>query len=197
MKKLLTSLVIVLVFGSFQSVAAEDCVQLDIELPDTVMADAGTMATGYFELISCGDEDAVIELDIDIQFGDYPIEIKNIPVRMGSGEVIAREFAFLAPTAMAGYTVTFCITATSGTAVASDCAGATFVDGGELAADSDQKQFGFAMTTGSECVGVDLELPDTLFARPASFAAGYFELTNCGEEAAVVDLDVRVEFLDT
>lgn len=44
----------------------------------------------------------------------------------------------------------------------------------------------------ADCVDVDIELPATL--APLEMSNGYFELTNCGDEATTVWLEVDVDF---
>ena len=197
-KTLLLLLSLGLLLGSFQLVLAEDCVEVDIELPPTVPAEPGSVATGYFELTNCGDEAATIMLDFDItliiDFGEMTdtitFELGDIPVLVGAGETISREFRFPVSAAPGTITATICVTATSGTAQADDCA--TMVV--EPAAGSDQStKVNFMFAAGDGCVEVDLELPDTvqLGAGTPPWAEGYFELTNCGDEVATIELGIE------
>ena len=40
----------------------------------------------------------------------------------------------------------------------------------------------------ADCVEVDIELPANVTPGPGVIADGYFELTNCGDDAATIDL---------
>ncbi|RKX24204.1 MAG: hypothetical protein DRP46_13595 [Candidatus Zixiibacteriota bacterium] len=178
-----------------QAVLAEDCVEVDIELPATVVAEAGGFATGYFELTNCGDDAGYIWLEFDIDLNGVQFPIGQIPVYLGAAETISREFYFPVPPLAMGYTVTFCVTATSGEYVADDCATMTVEssDGGESIIG---KTTGLNFTSeNGECVDVDLELPDTVYAASNSFMEGYFEIINCGDEAATVMMSVSLDLV--
>ncbi len=190
MKKLFPAIFIFFtMFAAFQLCFGDPCVEVDIELPETVIAEPGAFATGYFELTNCGDEAAVIMLAIDLDLNGMPFSIGEIPVPMGAGETISREFRMVIPPFAAGYTVTICITASSDTYEASDCATMTI----EGAGGGTAKTFSFEMASEGECVEIDLELPDTVYAEPGAVADGYFELINCGDEAATIMLSVSIE----
>ncbi|HWR83234.1 MAG TPA: FlgD immunoglobulin-like domain containing protein [Candidatus Deferrimicrobium sp.] len=193
MKKLFVWLFGLLLVMSFQAVQAVDCVDVDIELPDTVVAAPGSYAEGSFELVNCGDEDAVVTLSVTIDINSNPFTVANIPVRMAAGEVISREFRLPVPPPAAGKTVSVCVTATSGTAQNDVCATVTIVGPAPVAGGS--KTITFLMAAASECVDISLELPDTV--KTGSNEEGYFELTNCGDEAATINLDVSIDTPDT
>jgi hypothetical protein len=192
MKKLaLTLLAGILLMFMDQIASAADCVEVDIELPDTVVAEPGATATGYFELTNCGDEAGTIWLAIDVDLNGTPFAVGEVPVYLGAGETISREFIFPVPPLAVGYTVTFCVTATSGEYEASDCATVT-VEG--FPGGNADKTFGLMLSSDEgECVEVDLELPDTVYAEPNSFMEGYFELVNCGDEPATIEMSVTLD----
>lgn len=55
MKKLFVLLLPpLLLLGGFQVAVAQDCVEVDLELPDTVVAGPGQFGEGYFEQTNCG-----------------------------------------------------------------------------------------------------------------------------------------------
>jgi hypothetical protein len=90
-----------------------ECVDIDFELPDTVYAGVGDFAEGYFELINCGDEPATIMLSLGIELSifDTTFTIGDIPVELGAGESISREFCFPIPGFVPSGTYGLCITA--------------------------------------------------------------------------------------
>lgn len=225
--------------GPSLSPSTSGCVEVDIELPALVEFDpAGgnpPVASGYFEILNCGDESAEILLDLEatVVIGDIfdtTFAIGGIPVTLGAGEVISRELTFGVPPFDGSYT--FCVTATSGDAIDEDCAtmevdgmggfeptssapGNTYrtskedlladynesiseEDVAEAVTDFTNSIFGqiieqplFTPET-TECVEVDLELPDTLFVENGlTQGSGYFELINCGDEAAEIELQLE------
>ena len=194
-KSLLSTLCAGLLFGA-APVWSADCVEVDIELPGSVIAAPGAFADGYFELTNCGDEAGMVVLNVTIAFGNIPpFEIGGIQFPLGAGEVVSREFRVPVPPTAAGNEVSICIEATIGEAVASDCA-TTVISGAEPTADS--RTIGFLALADGECADVVLELPDTVvIEQGASFADGYFELTNCGDASALVQLSVSIQLLDT
>ncbi len=197
-KVLLTLLFGLLVLGA-GAVWAADCVEVDIEMPAQVIAEPGSFATGYFEVVNCGDEDATVELSVTVEITGFPpFDVGTIPVPMGAGEVLSREFHVVVPPNAAGNSVTICMTATSGTAEASDCGTTEIIGGGSVAADG-SKTVGvtIASANANECVEVDLELPDTVDVTAGDYFDGYFELTNCGDEAATILMDVSLQTPDT
>ncbi|UCC45684.1 MAG: T9SS type A sorting domain-containing protein [Candidatus Zixiibacteriota bacterium] len=168
--------------------AAADCVEVDIELTPVVVA--GEPFEGYFELVNCGDEAAVIELTFDIQFNEHSIQIPGIPVRMGAGQTISKSFECIMPSFLAGNSISFCVAAVSGDATSSDCATMNIVEGSP-----DYRNLSFSVAlSNDDCVEVELELPETVVAAPGSMADGYFELLNCGDEAALIDLEASLNF---
>jgi hypothetical protein len=197
MKKLILTLtVLAFAFFGAQSLMAADCVEVDIELTPEVVA--GATIEGYFELTNCGDDAAVITLALTLQlFTDQTIELPGFPVEMAAGETIARDFSFIAPQPFAGYTFGLCVTATSGDAEASDCASTTIIEGSGVASGG-KDDFGINLSMNlSDCVETEFELSDTVTTTPGDFfAEGYFELTNCGDEAATVWLELSIENLD-
>jgi hypothetical protein len=160
------------------------------------VAEAGAVAEGNFELVNCGDEATTITLDIEIDINGDVFPIGGIEIPLGAGEILSQHFIIPVPPPAAGWTVTICVTATSGTAQAADCA-TLVVLGTPPPASRDQKSLTFQMSSSDDCVEVDLELPDTIVAGPESFGEGYFELTNCGDEAATVYLDITLDLPDT
>lgn len=189
----------ILLCGLFLGVASAwsaECVTVDIELPGSVQAAPGAFADGYFELTNCGDEAAIVTLSVTIAFGNIPpFEIGGIQFPLGAGEVVSREFRVPVPPNAAGNEVSICIEAAIGESVASDCA-TTVISGAEPTADS--RTTGFLALADGDCAYVVLELPDEItIEQGASFADGYFELTNCGDESALVQLSVSIQLLDT
>ncbi len=169
---------------------AEPCAEVDVELPATVVAEPGAFADGYFELTNCGDEAATFWLTFNIAVADVDFDLGGMPVMLGAGETISREFHFPVPAPAAGYTVTLCASAVVDDYEVTDCAEMAIEGPG---GDGAFKTFDFYMASEGECVDVDLELPDTVYAEAGSFAEGYFELTNCGDEAATVMLSVSLD----
>ena len=198
MKKLKPSLLVMLMlllFGSFQTAMAQHCVEVDIELPGTVVAEPGAFAEGTFELINCGDEWAVVILAIEIDINGNLFPIGGFGAPLGAGEIISKEFRIPIPPAAAGNTVTICVTATAGEAEDSDCA--TMVVEGASPTSGGSETITFLMASADNCVEVELELPDTVTNDPASFVEGYFDLMNCGNEADTIRLSVSIELFDT
>ncbi len=108
-------------FGLALSGSDGECVEVDLELPDTVQAGPGSFLEGSFELINCGDEAALVTLEATFEFFDSSVTVGGIPVDLGAGETIAREFRFPVPPALPAGEYTVCVTATSGEAVATSC----------------------------------------------------------------------------
>ncbi|MBD3332360.1 T9SS type A sorting domain-containing protein [candidate division GN15 bacterium] len=174
---------------------AADCVEVDIELPASVIAEPGANADGYFELVNCGDEATTVEFSFAVQITDLPpIDVGGIEMPLGAGETISREFIVPVPPMAAGYEVNICVTATSGDVSAEDCA-TMVIEGTDGAAAG--KEISLVAATADECVEIDLELPDTVVAEPGSMAEGYFELVNCGDEAELITLGLTLELMDT
>lgn len=194
-KHLLIALSALLLLGAAPSFAA-DCVEVDIELPASVAAEAGSFAEGYFELTNCGDEAATVELNVTIAIGGLPpFEIGGIMFPLGAGEVVSREFVIPVPPTAVGQEVTICLDAMIGEATASDCA--TMVIEG-ASATSSSREIGFQALQEGDCVDVLLELSDTVTVEEgAAFGEGYFELTNCGDESALIMLDVTLHLMDS
>lgn len=115
-------------FDFGKTAASDDCVEVDIELPDTVLAEnpmEPSYAEGYFELTNCGDETTVIWLTFTATINisdliDTTFVFPDIPVQMGAGEVIAREVVIPLPPFDGVYTI--CVDAVSGEAQDNDCA---------------------------------------------------------------------------
>lgn len=126
-------LVFLTIFAVFQISFADPCVEVDIELPETVIAEPGAVADGYFELVNCGDEAAtiILSVSIDMDIFDTTIVISDIPVNMGAGESISREFRFPVPPFMPGGTFGICITAVSGDAMMTTCQTVVIINEGE------------------------------------------------------------------
>ncbi len=196
MRKALQTLLLAALICSLGSLAwADDCVEVDVELPATL--EPLEMATGYFEIVNCGDEAAVVDIAVSLEFNGTVIEPGSIPIPMNAGQVISREFVVIAPPVLEGTSVTVCLSAVSGTAEASDCA-TTVIESAGLASEEGSKTFGFKVASETDCVEIDLELPDTVVTSPPDFFAdGYFELTNCGDEAETVYLDFSFVTPDT
>ncbi len=194
MKKVMLLLFSLLLVSGLQVAMAADCVEVDIELPATVTA--GDIAEGTFELVNCGDEDAIITLEVAIDLNGNPFTVASVPVPMGAGEVASREFRMPVPTMAAESTVTICVTATSGDAQDNDCA-TVYIAPPSSAPSDDDKTITFTMATADECVDLSLELPDTVVAGDDEFGEGYFELTNCGDEAADIELEIQIDMPDT
>ncbi len=190
-KYLMLTFVAFLMLTGFQFAWGESCVEVDIELPATVVAEPGAFATGYFELINCGDEAAVIWLYLSAEINNIPFPLGQIPFYLGAGETFSREFQMPVPPISGGFEATFCVNAVSGDSEASDCAtvtieeGTTGGDGGQIT--------GFMLASETGCVEVDLEFPETIYAAPNSFLEGYFELTNCGDEADMISFSVTLD----
>jgi len=108
-------------FGFAMSTSNGECVEVDLELPNTVQAGPGYFLEGSFELMNCGDEASIIELEASFDFFDTAITIGGIPVELGAGESIAREFRFPVPPALPSGEYAVCITATSGGVVSTTC----------------------------------------------------------------------------
>ena len=176
----------------------DGCVTVDFELPgEIVIEDPSqvTIATGSIELYNCDDTYADIVLDgvtiIEHQIiRDTILIVSGITIGVEAGQTLSTEFDFPVPGMDATYT--FCILATSGISVASDCATMTIEGEGTPGA---PKTFAFVMDEEGDCVEIDLELPDTVYTGPGSveIESGYFELTNCGDEAATIMLNVEIE----
>lgn len=190
----------ILVFA-VQPVMAQECIELDVELEDEASSEYGGIITGYVEIVNCGDEANEFWLEAVITVFGQDITLGPVPVTLGAGEVISREIILPAPPILAGETVELCLTAypdESGSSepLATDCGTVVIPDMGGVAVKSGS--FGLALSgAAGECVDVDLEFPDTVYAGPASFLEGSFELTNCGDEATSITMDVALDFFDT
>jgi hypothetical protein len=112
-----------------------ECVEVDLELPDTVYAGpvGVEVQEGYFELTNCGDEAATIMLSVEIDLGvvDTSITIGDIPVHLGAGETISREFRFVVPPIVPAGEYGICVTAVSGDAMMTTCQTVVVVNNGE------------------------------------------------------------------
>jgi len=199
-KTVLLTLFILLLFGAFQGLSAADCVEVDIELPAEVIAEPGNFAEGYFELTNCGDEAATVNLNlavtliVDLEFQADTVSFDmDLDLPIGAGETVSREFRFPTAAMPGTITVDMCLAAVIGEAEASDCATMVII-GGSLPENSAPPKVDFTLSAAEgDCVEVALELPDTVVVEGPSpaFVEGYFELTNCGDEAAEIILDLE------
>jgi hypothetical protein len=196
MKEVLMLLAAAVLAVGVQPVVAAECVEVDIELNSQVTVGGGSFGEGFFELTNCGDEATLLSLTFSIDLGiGQPFEIGPIRYPLGAGETVSREFRFPAPPIAVGKTVTFCVTAVSGEAEATDCATVAFV--GEGAAGGDLREFALQIAASSnECIELDLEISDTVYTTPGDFFAdAYYELTNCGDTAVIIQLEVGLSGL--
>ncbi len=189
---LLSGLSAILVLIVSPTLRAADCVNLDLELTPEVLA--GSVGQGSFELTNCGDLAGTIVLTVALQIPDGPtIEIADIPVQLGAGETIIRNFTYPAPWILTGHTFGLCVTAQMGEASAHDCASTTIVHDSN-GDDGGRENFGVALSFGNDCIETDLELTDVIYTSPGDFMAeAFFELTNCGDDEADVNLDIEIE----
>lgn len=189
-------------FGSFQTAMAQDCVELDIEFPAEASSGYGGVVNGFFELVNCGDEADTIWVKVEVEIVQMTITMGIIPFNLGAGDIVSREIWLPTPPAILGDTVAVCVTAYAGfpdssSALASECATIYIPDVGGDNTSGGSKSFGATLASADNCVEVELELPDTVTNDPASFVEGYFELTNCGDEADTIELSVSIELFDT
>lgn len=106
-----------------------DCVEVDIELPDSVGPGPGggwgPPAEGHFELLNCGDAPAEIHLTFALtiivdHIADTTVISPDFTVYLGAGESISHDFLIPVPPFDGVYTA--CVTAVAGEAEATDCA---------------------------------------------------------------------------
>ena len=107
---------------------AEDCVELDLELTPTVGPDTCGVRWVEFsiEVTNCGTERAMVDfsavLEVQPPFGVAPFKTHR-PV--GAGQTVLFCHKFPVPHAVPAGTYEACLTATIGTASATDCASVT------------------------------------------------------------------------
>ncbi len=107
-----------------------DCVEVDIELPDTVGPGPGAgwgppLAEGHFELLNCGDAPAEIHLTLALTIivdhvADTTVISPDFTVYLGAGESISHDFLIPVPPFDGVYTA--CVSAVAGEAEMTDCA---------------------------------------------------------------------------
>ena len=209
-RSLLIALFGLLVLGGFQLVQAADCVQVDIELPSSAVAEPGTFANGSISLTNCGDENADANLDFAVTMifafeedegttvDTFTFDF-DVVMPVGAGETVGRDFAVPLAAFSGTATIDVCVTATIGDAEANDCATMT-VEGNTLgnrwrewwSYGGPKCNFVF---TGEGCVEVDLELPDTIYTavqnQGPAFEEAYVELTNCADEPALISISLE------
>ncbi len=195
MRKLLFLVAACAFMVSGSTVFAQDCVEVDIELPATVVAEPGAFAEGFFEIVNCGDEAALVDLDVEFDINGNSFSVGGIKVPLGAGEVVSRDLRIPVPPVAAGFTVGICLTATVGDASSSDCATTSIESSGGPAPTGD-RGLTIVMAAAEECGEIDFELTDTVYTTPGDFfAEGYAELINCGDEATTYNLSVEVSVL--
>ncbi|MCK5126966.1 MAG: T9SS type A sorting domain-containing protein [candidate division Zixibacteria bacterium] len=104
------------------------CVDVDIELPDSIMVEnffEPVFAEGYFEVINCGDETGQVELSLSAAiniagFIDTTIYLPGFPIVLGAGETLFQDLVFPVPPFAGSYT--FCIYAVTGDVADTACA---------------------------------------------------------------------------
>jgi hypothetical protein len=119
-KVLMFLLVAVLGIGISQSVAAEDCLEVNFEISDTVYTTPGDFfVDGHVEIINCGDEGARFWLE-----SSSPIEtfgqVRGM-VNLGAGETYARMIHFPVPPPVREGIYDICISATIGEMTYEEC----------------------------------------------------------------------------
>lgn len=192
MRKLVLSILLgFAVISSAVPAFADNCVEVDIEMTPEVVA--GEMGEGYFELVNCGDEASTVMLAISMELmGGVVVDLPEVPVMLGAGEMISTSFVYPAPPGLTGSSFSLCVTATLGGAVASDCASSLIVEGSSDG--SERGDFGFSVALSeSDCLEMDFELSDVIYTTPGDFfTEGYYEVTNCGDEAATIWLEPAI-----
>ncbi len=150
------------------------CVEIDVELPDTVIwtgePDSG-MAEGFIELTNCGAKAAeiqvIISLSIQISYlVDTTFYVPAIPIPLGAGETVVRKYVFPIPEVEGEITV--CATAFSGAAQDADCSSMAIVGLGTN---------GILM----EAYGVLFQGTGCILFAPAGDASHGYVLENYGE----------------
>ena len=97
------------------------CLDVDLEITDVVYtAPHDYLAEAFFELTNCGDVDAEVFLRLDVTGYEFS-GATNLPVHVGAGETISRQWTFAVPTFIPDGTYLICVTATSGAALVIDC----------------------------------------------------------------------------
>jgi hypothetical protein len=127
---------------------AEDCVEVDLEVAPELWP--GEIYYFYAELTNCGDEAAVVYLDVSINYILGSIEVTDIPIFMGAGETFSRSVPFMLPDCAPSGEGGLCVTAASGGAEATDCVEFTiFNPGWGLSDKASDKQDKDTQSTGA------------------------------------------------
>jgi hypothetical protein len=200
MKKYLVLLIGVLLSVTPIMAFAEDCVEVDVELTPTVGPDTCGVRWVEFsvEVTNCGAERAMVDfsavLEVHPPFGVAPFKTHR-PV--GAGETVLFCHKFPVPHAVPAGTYEACLTATIGTASATDCASVILEEPPVCPSCTSSVTSGITPTTASveDCVEVNVELtptvgPDTCGVRWVEFSV---EVTNCGAEPAMVDFSAVLQ----
>jgi hypothetical protein len=99
----------------------DDCLEIDLEITDVIYTSPhDNMADAYFELTNCGDQDADVNLRLEVTGYDLS-GATNLPVQVGAGETVSRQWAFAVPSFIPSGTYLVCVTATAGSALVTDC----------------------------------------------------------------------------
>jgi len=170
---------------------ADDCVEVDVEMaPEIVAAEVGE---GFIEVLNCSDEAGIVmvAMTMELMNGIF-VELPEVPVMLGAGEVISTTFYYPAPPGLTGGSFGICVTATLGDAEASDCASSLIVEGSSDGSGQRDFNFSVALSEG-DCLEMDFELSDVVYTTPGDFfTEGYYEVTNCGDEAATIWLEPAI-----
>jgi len=119
-KKLTILLTAILMVGVTQAVTAEDCLEIDFEMTDTVYTTPGDFfVTGYFEMTNCGDMAARVWLESDSPIPTFG-QVRG-RVNLGAGETYVRSIHFPVPPPIMEGEYEICVSATVGDMVYEEC----------------------------------------------------------------------------
>ncbi len=106
--------------------AADECVELDLELTPTAGPDSAGITWVEFsaELTNCGTERCRVQLTVELNAG-LPVPPVTFYISLNAGQTAARSRKFPVPPNVPPGTYEVCATATCGAASSSDCASVT------------------------------------------------------------------------
>lgn len=175
------------------------CVEVDLEIlpgPDP----NGLTQTLSSELTNCGDEAALLDVDVTLDLNGTVLGPFSHHVYLAAGGSLVRNITFYVPPVVPAGSYSLCVKATIGESSDEDCVtvdveeAAVKVNAGEVPqlrfAEGEDQLMQLASSAG--CVEVDLELIPGPDPQLKTYTLSS-ELTNCGDAASLIDVEINLD----